>query len=219
MKSHNLSTNKNTIKLTVCAVMVAMSTVLSLITPFHLPYGGSVTLFSFVPILFTGYAYGLKWGISSGIVYGILQTVLGISAAVAGAGFKWWQVLLCALLDYIVAGAMLGTAGMLKKAGRSHRFSFTLGTVIACLLKYFCHFLSGFILFGGWAEWFFSEGGGAAYGSAILQTFSGKGLAAIYSLIYNGLFSIPEAILSVIAVSIIISVKPVKKICEQEKGF
>ena len=126
MKSHIVSSTKtNTIKLTVCAVMVAMSTVLSFIKPFQLPYGGSVTLFSFVPVLFAGYAYGLKWGVFSGIVYGVLQTVFGISAATAGAGFRWWQVLLCALLDYIIAGAMLGTAGIFKNVIKKPEYCYS----------------------------------------------------------------------------------------------
>lgn len=215
MKSHNVSTtNQNTIKLTVCAIMTAMSSVLSLVTPFHLPYGGSVTLFSFVPILFAGYAYGFKWGLGSGICYGIIQTILGISGAVAGAGFRWWQVMLCAAFDYIFAGAALGTAGMFKKSVKNYRLSFALGSLIACLLKYAFHFLSGFVLFNGWAQWFFTEGYGASYGSSILAHFSGAGLSAIYSLIYNGLFSIPETILSVLAAVIIISVKPIQKACE-----
>ncbi len=212
MKSHNVSrTNENTQKLTVCAVMVAMSTVLSFIKFAQLPYGGSVTLFSFVPLLFAGYAFGWKWGIGSGIAYGILQAMFGISEAVAG--LQWWQVILCAAFDYIFAGASLGLAGMFRKPLKNHRAAFAAGTVTACLLKYMFHFLSGFIIFSGYAEWFFTEGGGASYGSKILEAFSGQGLAAIYSLIYNGLFSIPEMIISVIMAMIIISVKPLLKAC------
>lgn len=212
MKSHNVSkTNENTQKLTVCAIMVALSTVLSFIKFAQLPFGGSVTLFSFVPVLFAGYAYGWKWGIGSGIVYGILQAMFGVSEA--AAGLKWWQVILCALLDYIFSGAMLGLAGTFRKFMQNKRLSFTLGTVFACMLKYLFHFVSGFILFGGWAEWFFTEGGGASYGGKILETFSGKGLAAIYSLIYNGLFSIPEMIISVIIAAVLVSVKPLMKVC------
>ena len=64
MKSKTMDkSNETTVKLTVSAIMVALSTVLSFIKPFELPYGGSVTLFSFVPILFVGYAYGIKWGV------------------------------------------------------------------------------------------------------------------------------------------------------------
>ena len=215
MKSHEVSTTKQTtLKLTVCAAMVGMSTVLSFIKFAELPYGGSVTLFSFVPLLFAGYAFGWKWGIGSGIVYGVLQTIFGISGAIAGAGFKAWQVILCALLDYIVAGAMLGFAGTFRKVIKNHQFSIAVGTVFACLLKLLSHFFSGYILFGGWAEWYFTEDAGAAYGAKILEVFSGNVLSAIYSLIYNSSFMIPEMIISVIMAVIIISVKPIRKVCD-----
>ena len=134
--------SENTLKLTVSAIMVALATILSFIKFAELPYGGSVTLFSFVPILFVGYAYGLKWGVSAGVVLGILQTIFGISGATAGAGFKWWQVVLCALLDYIVACAALGTAGMFKKSIKNYQLSFALGIVGACIIKYLSHVLS-----------------------------------------------------------------------------
>lgn len=214
MKSHVTTTNQSTIKLTVCAIMVAMSTVLSFIKFTQLPYGGSVTLFSFVPILLVGYAYGRKWGLGSGVVYGILQAILGVSNAISGAGFKWWQVLLCVFLDYIVAGSMLGTAGMFKKVFKKPQLSFALGSIVACLLRLFWHFWSGFILFGSYAEWYFTEGGGVSYGSKILGSFTGNELAAIYSLVYNASFIVPEIILSVIMAVILISVKPIKKLCD-----
>ncbi len=210
-KSNKMS--DNTMTLTVSAIMVAMSTVLSFIKFTELPYGGSVTLFSFVPIIFVGYAYGVKWGVSAGIVYGILQTVFGISGAVAGAGFAWYQVLLCALLDYIVAGAMLGLGGILKKAVKNPQLAFGLGSLFACVFKYISHFLSGYILFGTYAEWFFTEGGGMDYGSGILATYSGNTLSVVYSLIYNATFMVPETIITVIMACIIISVKPLRKAC------
>ncbi|MBR5262314.1 MAG: energy-coupled thiamine transporter ThiT [Clostridia bacterium] len=206
-------TNINTMRLTVSAIMVAMSTVLSFIKFSELPYGGSVTLFSFVPILFVGYAYGAKWGLSAGIVYGILQTVFGISGAVSGAGFAWYQVLLCALLDYIIAGATLGLGGAFKKLIRNPSLSFGLGSLFACVLKYISHFLSGYILFGTYAEWFFEEGAGMEYGAGILATYSGNVLSAVYSLIYNATFMLPETIITVIMACIIISVKPLRKAC------
>lgn len=212
MNSQN-KTNENTMKLTVSAIMVAMSTVLSFIKFSELPYGGSVTLFSFVPILFVGYAYGAKWGLSAGVVYGILQTIFGISGAVAGAGFAWYQVLLCALLDYIVAGAMLGLGGIFKKAIKKPQLSFGLGALTACIFKYISHFLSGYILFGTYAEWFFTEGAGMDYGAGILATYSGDVLSAVYSLIYNATFMLPETIITVIMACIIISVKPIRKAC------
>lgn len=211
MKSHEISkTNENTVKLTVCAIMIAMSTVLSFIKISHLPFGGSVTLFSFVPILFAGYAYGWKWGIGSGLVYGIFQAMFDVSASVAGTGFKWWQVALCAALDYIFAGAVLGMAGIFRKPIKKPQLSFALGTVFACVLKLFVHFLSGYTLFSGWAQSFFEE---ASYGQFFIERFSGNTFVALYSLLYNSTFMIPELISSTIAVIILISVKPIRKAC------
>lgn len=214
MKSRNIGRNTEEItsKLTVSAIMVALSTVLSFIKFADLPYGGSVTLFSFVPILFVGYAYGMKWGIGAGLVHGTLQMVFGISSSIAGAGFKWWQVALCAVLDYLVAFALLGTGGMFKKTVKKPQVSFGLGAFAACMLKYLSHAASGFILFKGYAEWFFTDGAGAAYGGAVLEKFSGNALGLLYTFVYNGLFSVPEMIISIVMAVILISVKPIRKI-------
>lgn len=203
--------NDNTVRLTVSGIMVAMSTVLSFIKFSELPYGGSVTLFSFVPIIFVGYAYGVKWGLSAGIVYGVLQALFGVAGATAG--FAWYQVFLCAMLDYIVAGAMLGLGGIFKKLIKNPQISFGLGSFFACVLKYISHFLSGYILFGTYAEWFFEEGGGASYGAEILATYSGNTLSIIYSLIYNATFMLPETVITIVMACILISVKPLKKAC------
>lgn len=210
MKSKPIDKSKEaTVKLTVSAIMVALSTVLSLPTPISLPYGGSVTIFSFVPILFVGYAYGVAWGVGAGVVHGIVQMIMGISGAVVG--FKWWQVILCALLDYIIAFGMLGLAGTFKKSIKNPQASFAVGTLFACVLKYASHFLSGYILFGVYAKDFFEGESAAAYGAKILATFSGNALSAIYSLIYNATFSVPETILSLVMVVVLISVKPIRK--------
>lgn len=213
MKSKNIGRNTEAIttKLTVSAIMVALSTVLSFIKFADLPYGGSVTLFSFVPILFVGYAYGAKWGPCTGLVHGILQMIFGISSSVAGAGFKWWQVALCALLDYLVAFSLLGTSGMFKKSIKNPQVSLAVGTFVACMLKYLSHAASGFILFKGYAEWFFTDGAEAAYGSTVLEKFSGNSLGLLYTFVYNGLFSIPELIISIVMAVVLISVKPIRK--------
>lgn len=213
MKSKPIDKSKEaTVKLTVSAIMVALSTVLSIIpTPISLPYGGSVTIFSFVPILFVGYAYGVAWGVGAGVVHGIIQMIIGISGAVAETGFKWWQVVLCALLDYIIAFGMLGLAGTFKKSIKNPQASFAVGTLFACVLKYASHFLSGYILFRGYAEWFFTQDSVKAIGSKILSTYGGNVLGIIYSLFYNATFSVPETILSLVMVVVLISVKPIRK--------
>ena len=57
---------------------------------------------------------------------------------------------------------------------------------------------TGAIFFGAWAEWFFTQEGFYAIGGKIMDTFSGSGLAIIYSIFYNGLYMIPEIIITAI---------------------
>ena len=66
-------------KVVVSGVFIALATVLSLVVIFKLPYGGSITLLSMLPVMILGYMYGIKWGILCGLVYGIVQAMLGAS--------------------------------------------------------------------------------------------------------------------------------------------
>ena len=108
---------------------------------------------------------------------------------------------------------VLGTGGLFEQAIKNPQTSFGLGVLFACVLKYISHFLSGYILFGTYAEWFFTEGGGMDYGAGILAAYSGNTLSIVYSLIYNASFMLPETVITVIMACIIISVKPLRKAC------
>lgn len=78
-----------------------------------------------------------------------------------------------------------------------------LGALIALLVRYIMHIISGAIFFGEWAEWFFTQDGFYAIGEKIMNTFSGGALALVYSVFYNGLYMIPEIIITVIVTPII----------------
>lgn len=203
--------NKNTQKLAVSAIMIALATLLSFITVYRLPYGGSITAFSMVPILITGYIFGIKWGLLSGVIYGVLQAVLGTFVSSAFAGLDVKSVLLVCLLDYLVAFGVLGLAGILKKAVKNDAVSIGLGAFIATLLRFAAHFLSGYIVYGSYAEWFFTQET-VTFGDKIMSTFSGQALAAIYSLIYNATYMVPEIIISVIGCVILVNIPPIKKL-------
>lgn len=180
-----------------CAIMVALSCVLSFIAFNKLPFGGSVTLCSMLPIIIAGYRNGPKWGLISGTVYGLLQLlVLGGLADLKGVGVT--TVIGSIVFDFLVAFAVLGLSGMFKSKIKNNVVSFGLGTAVVILLRYLSHFVSGAIFFGEWAEWFFTEGGGVSFGGPILESFSGAGLSCVYSAIYNGLYMIPELILTTV---------------------
>ena len=87
-------------RLTVCAMCVALAAVTSMIKVFELPLGGSVTLCSMLMIVLPGWIYGLSAGLLCGLVYGILQFVLG----------PYVLTLPQVLFDYVFAFMVMGSA-------------------------------------------------------------------------------------------------------------
>ena len=148
---------RKTLRLVTSSVCLALATVMSMIKVFELPFGGSVTLFSMVPVLVLSYMYGVKWGLLCGGVYGVLQMVLGATTTQAFAGLSGWSVPVMALLDYIVAFVVLGFAGVFKNKIKNHTLAISLGSALAVVLRLVCHFLSGWILWGSYASGYFEE--------------------------------------------------------------
>ena len=83
------------------AVMLALATVLSEFAVFKLPYGGSVTLFSQVPMVALSYRYGIKWGAFSGMVMGVIQMLFGLGNFSYVSGVVAYLILIFA--DYVIA--------------------------------------------------------------------------------------------------------------------
>ena len=69
--------NKLALRLTESAIMIAAATILSMFKLVELPYGGSITLASMLPIVIIAYRYGTAWGILCGLVHGAIQLLLG----------------------------------------------------------------------------------------------------------------------------------------------
>ena len=103
------------------------------------------------------------------------------------------------IIDYLVAYTVLGFGGVFRKKIKNKTLALALGTALALFLRYVAHIISGFIFYGAWAEWFFSQENFYSIGGWILNSFSGQGLAFVYSVFYNGLYMIPEIIITVIA--------------------
>ena len=103
-------------KLTLSAVMIALSAVLSLVTIFHMPLGGSVTLFSMLPVCLLSIMFGCRWGFLCAFAYSLTQLALGIGE-VAGWGLTPAALTGCILFDYLLAFTALGFAGTAAAAG------------------------------------------------------------------------------------------------------
>lgn len=174
-------------------IMIAMATVLGFWKLWEAPYGGSITVCSMLPILFYSYRCGLKWGLGAAFVNSALQLLLGASAL---RGLSVATLLGSIFLDYILAFTVLGLGGMFRGKIKNDAAAFTLGSFIAMMLRYFCSFLSGWIL---WAD----VVNDAPYMQEVIGTYipalanvTGTTLAVIYSLVYNGVYMIPEIILT-----------------------
>ena len=201
---------KNTKKLAMSAMLTALSAVLaaiSMVIPLQLPFGGSVTLASMLPIILVGYMFGVKWGLGSAFVFSVIQMLLGWGTVSAffmpgDSQMVWYNAVIVCIIDYILAYTVLGLSGVLSRKIKNPAAALCMGSVFALLLRYLCHILSGAIFFGTWAEWFFTDIM-PGVGTWVLSSFSGFGLAAVYSVVYNGLYMIPEIILTAVLAAIV----------------
>jgi thiamine transporter len=164
--------------------MIAMATVLSYIPLFQMPQGGSITLCSMTPLVLVSLRHGVRWGVLTGTVFGILQTFLGIQNVLYCTTI--WTMIGCVLLDYIIAYAVMG-ATCLVAGGFKHRaVGVAVGTAATGLLRYGCSFLSGILIWG-------------AYAPEDMPVW-------IYSLTYNGSYMLPEIAVTVISAVIIVRI-------------
>ena len=125
-------------------VCIAMSFALSYIKLWEMPQGGSVTFVSLLPLMIFSYIYGVKKGVMAGFVYGILQAIQD-PYIIHPAQF---------LLDYPIAFALIGFAGLFAgvRALKLPQIRFTLGAIVAAVLRFVSHVLSGVFAFQAYAE-------------------------------------------------------------------
>lgn len=165
------------VRLTESAIMIAFAAVLSLVKIVDMPYGGSVTAASMLPVILIAYRYGTGWGLFTGFTSSLLMLVLGMSSlSYATSGTAAFAII---MLDYIVAFTVMGLGGIFRNVVKKQSTALALGTLVVCALRYLCHVISGCTV---WA------------GVSIPDT---DGL--IYSLGYNAVYMVPETIITVAA--------------------
>ncbi len=195
-------------KLVVSAMLISIASVLSVIQPFSLPFGGGITIASMMPVCLIAFMYGTKHGLFCGAIYGVLQMLLGAKTIAAfflpgDSQISLFAALGVCFMDYIAAFCVLGFAGVFKSSIKNTYISLVAGVVFATLLRYVVHIVSGAIFFGAWAEWFFTQEGFYAIGEKIMAAFSGWGLALVYSVFYNGLYMLPEIVITALAAPVV----------------
>ena len=151
------------------------------------PQGGSVSI-SMVPIFLMAYRWGVKGGVTTGLLLGLLQILSGtayIMHPVQG------------LLDYLIAYTVVGFAGLVfkytkgEKMGKRDIKTSTLiiaGVLFGSILRFIAHFIAGIVFFGS----------GAAVGQSVV----------VFSLLYNLSYMLPSVIVCGVVVLLLFAGAP-----------
>jgi len=160
------------------------------------PEGGSVSI-AMVPVFLIAYRWGIKGGLLTGFLLGLLQFVFG---------FAQIYTIIQGIIDYFIAFTVVGCAGAFAPAlkrsfaeGRKGKWMSyaVLGAFVGSLLRYICHVISGIVFFGEYAP---------------------KGQpVTVYSLLYNGTYMLPSFIISAIIVVLVISAMPKRMLVQAHK--
>lgn len=176
--------NKNVLRLTESAMMLAAASVLSYIKIFALPAGGSVTFASMLPIILIAYRYGTPWGLCCGGIYGVIQFVLGMKN-LSYIPHTFVYLLIYTLADYLLAFTVLGLGGIFRGKLKSQSRELLCGAFVVSLLRYLCHVVAGATI---WADLDVTTAG------------------IVYSFVYNATYMIPEMLVLMIVTEYVGSV-------------
>lgn len=131
-------------------LVIALSVVLSFVTIWQMPQGGSISL-AMLPVLVYAFRRGLGPGLIAGALYGVVDALLK-PYVVHPIQF---------LLDYPVAFGALGLAGLFSsswlrnvragRVGRGTAVALVPGVLLAALGRYAAHVLSGAVYFAEYA--------------------------------------------------------------------
>ena len=156
--------------------MLAFGIILSLIPLAKLPFGGSITACSMLPIILIAYRHGTGWGLFTGFAFSLLQLLLGMNNLSYATSI--WAAIAIILLDYVVAFTLLGLAGSFRKYISSQAGALVAGTALVCVLRYALHVISGCTVWAG----------------VSIPTSDGL----LYSLAYNATYMLPETLITIV---------------------
>jgi len=158
------------------------------------PQGGSISI-AMVPIFLIAYRWGTKGGLLTGFLLGLLQFIMGFSQV---------YTIVQGIIDYFIAFTVVGTSGIfasaiqkaLNQQNKGKWMTYVIsGAFLGSGLRYICHVISGIAFFGEYAP---------------------KGQpVAIYSLLYNGTYMLPNFIISAIITVLLISALPKKMVMQK----
>ncbi len=161
--------------LVLSAIMIAVGTVLSELK-ITMPMGGGLTVCAMLPLVLISYKYGTVWGVFTAFVYSALQCLIGLDNVQYATSTKMAMEIV--LFDYIIAYTVIGFAGIFKKLIKNQNTALVTGICVTFFARFLCHFYTGWII---WDALWPNEFGMAA---------------PIYSLCYNAIYMVPEAVIT-----------------------
>ena len=167
-----------------CSIMVALSTVLSILKIVELPYGGSVTAASMLPVVIAVYRHGGLFGLGVAAANSTIQFLLGMNNL--AYAINWQAAVAIVVFDYVLAFSVFALSGAFKRVFSDQRAAVLLGVLLASVLRYACHTIVGCTVWAGIS----------------IPT----GAAIIYSLSYNATYMIPETLILMLASAYVFSV-------------
>ncbi len=190
-----MNSGSKTKTMVTAAMLVAVGSILSVFPKFNgiWPNGGSITFCSMLPIVMVSYLYGLKWGFMASGAFSIIQ-MMGDLRGIAGMDAT--TTFLVLLIDYVIAFSVLALGGIFRGKMGDPAKELSIGCVFAIFLRLAAHFVSGYLLYSDYAEWFFTQEG-FTLGNSIFATLgNGTPLFLLYSFMYNASYLIPEMIIT-----------------------
>lgn len=162
--------NKGLYKICECSVLIAMAVALCTVEIQIGALGGSID-FVMIPLFIIAYRHGAIYGVASGLVFGFLKCLIG-------GGIGWG--LPSVMLDYVLAYGAVGLAGIFKEKF----WAVELSAFVGCVARFAIHFISGITIYAITAP---TEVAGATFVNP-----------AVYSLIYNMLYMLPNTIIAIV---------------------
>lgn len=191
---NNSNNHEKVLALVEGAVMVALAAVLSYVRIFHLPWGGSVTLLSMLPVVVYSIKHGIKKGLMVSFVFSLIQLGQGAIDGLFGWGLTPVMLIACILLDYILPFLVLGLAGIFRRKGTVGWLAGTAGVVV---LRFVSHFLSGVVIW---------HSAGKLWEGFVTEN------EWLYSLCYNGAYMLPELIFTLIGATVLFGIPQTRKL-------
>ncbi|MBQ8683118.1 MAG: energy-coupled thiamine transporter ThiT [Clostridia bacterium] len=164
----------NLLRLVESALLLAVAAVLSMVKVLDLPYGGSITAFSALPMLLVAYRHGVPWGLFTGFAYSLIQLLLGLNTlSYATSPLAAVAII---VLDYLLAFTALGLGGVFRRRAKTQGTALVLGALLTGGLRYVFHVVAGCTVWAGLS----------------IPTEA----ALLYSLAYNATYMLPETLVT-----------------------